>query len=100
MRKLMIFIILLAFSSSVPKQALAQDLSSIEREKLRQAENAADSFVERSRQSLDLGAVWEGFQMSDISCTIAVRLAKAMPDNSFTPERQKCSFHQELECWI
>jgi hypothetical protein len=63
-------VIFLTITLSIPHRALSQELSSVDREKLKLAEKAADRFVERFRQTLDFGTVWKEFHMSDISCTI------------------------------
>ena len=63
--RLLVLLALLLGSSCC---ALAQEISAVDREKLRQAERTADRFVERYRQTLDFGTVWREFQVSDASC--------------------------------
>ena len=68
MRMLASLLILLSLALSTSCVALAQEMSLIDRQKLKQAERTADRFVERYRQTLDFGTVWKEFQVSDASC--------------------------------
>ena len=58
--------LVLAFCTSYV--ALAQELSTVDREGLRRAERTADRFVERFRQTLDFATVWKEFKVSDANC--------------------------------
>jgi hypothetical protein len=68
MRTLPRLLISLVLSLSTSYAASAQEISPVDRVKLRKAERTADQFVERFRQTLDFGAVWKEFQVSDASC--------------------------------
>jgi hypothetical protein len=65
-------VLLLALPLSTSHIALAQEISPVDRAKLRQAERTADRFVERFRQTLDFGTVWREFQVSDASCAYKI----------------------------
>jgi hypothetical protein len=68
MRKLAL--IFFALSLSASSVAVAQEITPADREKLRQAEKVADTFVERFRQTLNFGAVWKEFRAELFSCRL------------------------------
>ena len=70
MKTLAALALLLATMLSIPRAVVAQDVSPLDQEKLKQAGIAADRFIERFRQTRDFGTVWKEFHMSDISCII------------------------------
>ncbi|HEU0251596.1 MAG TPA: hypothetical protein VFR12_01105, partial [Pyrinomonadaceae bacterium] len=70
MKTLAALALLLATMLSIPRAVVAQDVSPLDQEKLKQAGIAADRFIERFRQTRDFGTAWKQFQMSDISCVI------------------------------
>ena len=69
MKRLFAFLVIFALSFSAPDLGQTPELSPGDREKLREAENTADRFVERFRQTLDFKTVWNEFHLSDPSCT-------------------------------
>jgi hypothetical protein len=62
----------LALSLGVSYAAFAQELSPVDRVKLRRAERTADRFVARFRQTLNFKTVWREFQVSDASCNYRI----------------------------
>ena len=60
--------IILAVCLSRGRMVTAQEMTPVEREKLGEAERAADLFVERFRQTLDFGTVWREFHSSNPRC--------------------------------
>jgi hypothetical protein len=49
--------------------SFGQGVDTVDRERLKQAEKTADSFVRRFVQTLDFGTVWKEFHLKDPSCT-------------------------------
>ncbi len=58
------------FLSSANIAASKQELSPIDRKKLRLAEMTADRFVRRFRQTLDFGTIWKEFRAEKFNCRL------------------------------
>jgi hypothetical protein len=70
MKTLAAFAVLVCLLSAVPPRMHGQEISAVDREKLKDAEMVADRFVERFRQTLDFGTVWKEFRSEQFGCRL------------------------------
>lgn len=79
-----IFLLIITYLTLGPSLSVAQEIDPADREKLRQAERAADIFVERFQRTLDFGTVWKEFRSDKVGC----RLTKSDLVTSITEEEK------------